>query len=325
MATLRKINSRAKSTIETGFGTNSAYNGGRFFNKDGEPNLKVRGIGFLRRISLYRLLQKMPVSKFIIVILLFYFAINLTFTAIYLSLGPNNLGGVDATGALTPFWEAFFFSAQTISTVGYGHIYPIGFYTNAFAGLESLLGLLAFAFATAIIYGRFAQPRAYLLFSHHALIAPFQGGTAVMFRVAPYKHNNLTDAEVKVSLAMKLKEDGTVTNKFYNLSLEIQRVNSLTLSWTVVHPINDLSPFYNLNKQDLLDANAEILVFLKAFDENFSNSVIARTSYTADEIIEGGKFKIMYHPTEDNKSTILDINLLNDYDNVTLPEPPPAN
>jgi inward rectifier potassium channel len=320
MATLRKINSRAKSTIETGFGTNSAYNGGRFFNKDGDPNLQVRGISFLRRISLYRTLQKMPGPKFVTVILLFYFAINLSFTAIYLSLGPNNLGGADQTGPLTPFWEAFFFSVQTISTVGYGHIYPIGFSTNFFAGMESLLGLLAFAFATAIIYGRFAQPRAYLLFSDHALIAPFQGGTAIMFRVAPYKHNSLTDAEVKVSLAMKLKEDGTVTNKFYNLSLEIQRVNSLTLSWTVVHPINDVSPFYNLNKQDLIDASAEMLVFLKAFDENFSNSVIARTSYTANEIIEGGKFKVMYHPTEDNQSTILDINMLNDYDKVPLPQ-----
>jgi inward rectifier potassium channel len=319
MATLRRINSKAKSTIETGFGTNSAYNGGRFFNKDGDANIKVHGISFLRRLSLFNLMLKMSGTKFLAIILLFYVVINVAFTAIYLGLGPSNLGGADDTGALNRFWEAFFFSAQTISTVGYGHIYPIGLATNFFAGIEALIGLLAFAFATAIIYGRFAKPRAYILYSKHALIAPFKGGTAIMFRLAPYKHNNLTDAEVKITVAMKLQEDGTIANKFYNLPLEISKVNTLTLSWTIVHPINDQSPFYNLTREDLLNMNAEILVFLKAFDENFSNSVISRTSYTADEIIEGGKFKIMYHPTGDNQSTILDINLLDEYDEVQLP------
>jgi inward rectifier potassium channel len=318
MATLRKINSKAKSTIETGFGTNGTYNGGRFFNKDGHANLQVQGISFLKRLSLYNAMLKMSARKFLAIILLFYFAINLTFTGIYLSLGPGNLGGADTS--VGEFWEAFFFSVQTVSTVGYGHIYPKGLPTNFSAGFEALIGLLAFAFATAIIYGRFAQPRAYILFSKNALIAPYQGGTAIMFRLAPYKHNNLTDAEVKVTVAMKLGEDGTVQNKFFNLALEITNINALTLSWTIVHPINDQSPFYNLSKEDLLNAQAEILVFLKAFDENFSNSVIARTSYTADEIVEGGKFKLMYHPTEDNQSTVLQIDLLNEYDKVQLPQ-----
>ncbi len=321
MATIRKINSRAVSTNQTGFGTNSEYSGGRFYNKDGTPNVEVNGVGFFKKISLYNTLLKISGIKLFAIILLFYFAINLSFAGIYLALGPGNLGGGDSSdpATLNRFWEAFFFSAQTVSTVGYGHIYPKGLPTNIFAGMESLLGLLAFAFATAIIYGKFTQPRAYINFSRNALIAPYNNGRAVMFRMAPFKHNHLTDAEVKVTLALKLQEDGKGANKFYSLPLEISKVNALTVSWTVVHPINEQSPFYNLTNEDLRTASAELLIFLKAFDESFSNFVIARSSYTVNEFVEGAKFKLMYHSSEDKQTTILDMDKLNAFDRVDLP------
>jgi inward rectifier potassium channel len=322
MATIRKINSRAVSTNETGFGTNSAYSGGRFYNKDGTANVQVDGVGFFKKLSLYKALLNMSGSALFSIILLFYFGINLSFAGIYLALGPDNLGGGDSGGAdgLNKFWEAFFFSAQTVSTVGYGHIYPRGLPTNIFAGIESLLGLLAFAFATAIIYGKFTQPRAFIHFSRNALIAPYNNGRAIMFRMAPYKHNHLTDAEVKVTLAMKLQEDGKVANKFFTLPLEISKVNALTISWTIVHAIDEQSPFYNLTTEDLRTGNAELLVFLKAFDESFSNSVIARSSYTADEFVEGAKFQLMYHPSENKQTTVLDMNKLDAFDRAELPD-----
>jgi inward rectifier potassium channel len=319
MATIRKIDSRAISTNETGFGTNSEYSGGRFYNKDGTPNVEVDGVGFLKKISLYNTLLKMSGIKLFAVILIFYFVINLTFSGIYLALGPGNLGGADNDSTLNNFWEAFFFSAQTVSTVGYGHIYPKGLPTNIFAGMESLLGLLAFAFATAIIYGKFTQPRAYINFSHNALIAPYNNGRAVMFRMAPYKHNHLTDAEVKVTLAMKLQEDGIVSNKFYSLPLQISKVNALTISWTLVHPINEQSPFYNLTNDDLRMGSAELLIFFRAFDESFSNFVIARSSYIASDFVEGAKFRLMYHPSEDKQTTILDMAKLSEFDKVDIP------
>lgn len=321
MSVRDKINKRAASTNETGFGTNSAYSGGRFYNKDGTPNMHVQGVGFFKALSLYKTMQVMPRGKFLFIILVSYLSINLLFTFIYLSLGPDHLGGAVNTGALSQFWEAFFFSVQTISTVGYGHIYPIGLTTNFFAGLESLIGLLAFAFATALIYGRFAQPKAYISFSHNALIAPYKDGAALMIRLAPYKHNHLTDAEVKLTLAMKLQDDGNVRNEFYSLPLEISKVNALTLSWTIVHPINEQSPMHNLTKEDLVNANAELLVFLKAFDESFSNIVIARSSYVANEIIEGAKFKLMYRPTDDKQTTVLDMNMIDEYEAAELPKP----
>jgi inward rectifier potassium channel len=319
MATSKKINSRATATNESGFGTNSEYSGGRFYHKDGTPNLRVNGITFLERLSMYNTLLKISRGHLLTLILLFYFAINLFFTIIYLSLGPGNLGGAEDTNALSAFWEAFFFSVQTVSTVGYGHVYPIGFLTNFFAGIESLIGLLAFAFATGLIYGRFTRPRAYIRFSKNALIGPFRDGLAVMFRLVPYKHNHLIDAEVKVTLAMKLKEDGTVSNKFFTLPLELSRVNALMQNWTIVHPINEQSPFNNLSIEDLKAANAELLIVLKAFDESFSNTVVTRASYVAAEFVIGGKFKLMYHPSEDRSTTILDISKLDEFEVVSLP------
>ena len=96
-------------------------------------------------------------------------------------------------------------------------------------------------------------------------------------------------------------------------------MNTLTLSWTLVHNITENSPFYGLNKEDLVAAQAELIVILKAYDESFSNTVVARTSYIAEEFVYGAKFKLMYHPNEEQNATILNIEQLNDFDLVNLP------
>lgn len=315
-----KFNTRAASTIESGFGSNSSYSAGRFYNKDGSPNISVKGVKFLKRFSIYNAMLNFSTTKFLLVILSFYVAVNLGFAFIYLLVGVEHLGGIEQDNVIGKFWEAFFFSAQTLSTVGYGHVYPKSLLANAIAATESVLGLLAFAIITGIIYARFAKPKAYLSFSKNALFAPFKSGTAIMFRMAPYKHNHLMDAEVKLTLVMKVDENEAKTNRFFNLPLEYSKVNSLTLSWTVVHPINEESPFYNLNKEDLINAQAELLVFVKAFDESFSNTVVSRTSYLAEEFIYGGKFVLMYNPNEEKNQTYLHIDKLDLYEHVQLPE-----
>jgi inward rectifier potassium channel len=263
----------------------------------------------------------MPRAKFLLFLLTAYIIANLFFAGIYYLIGIDHLAGVQKGSSVKNFTEVFFFSAQTFTTVGYGRISPVGFLASAVSTFEAFLGLLSFALATGLFYGRFSRPRAFLSFSHNALIAPYKDGTALMFRIAPYKNNLLSEAEVKINLAMQVEENGKMMNRFYNLDLEISKINALALSWTIVHPINEKSPLYNFNYTDMVNAKIEALVFVKAFDEVFSNTVVQRFSYIASEVIWGAKFKIMYHADEEKGRTILDLNKLNEYEKTELLSP----
>jgi inward rectifier potassium channel len=320
MALRSKINRRAQLNVETGLGVNSSNNSERFFDKNGDPHIKIRGNSFLNRLSIYQALLKMPIVKFLGIIVAAYLVVNLFFACIYYSIGLENLGGLDSRTINGRFWEAFFFSAQTLSTVGYGHVYPTGFITNAIAATESLLGLLMFAVATGLLYGRFSKPKAYIMFSENAVFTPFRDSIALMFRMAPYKKHYLNDVEVKVTMGIRVNENGVERNEFFSLKLDISRANTLTLNWTLVHVVDEDSPFYELSKEDILQLQPELLVFVRGYDDEYSNTVIARTSYTHQEIIFGAKFKPMYYAANDRKHTIMDLGKLNAYEKVSMPE-----
>ena len=318
MALLRKINTKAKAEINTGFGANTSDYGGRFVNKDGRPNIEKRGVSFIERMSWYHTLLQMPRWKFLLLLLSFYAGLNLIFATIYYAIGIENLEGIIADNALEEFGEAYFFSAQTFTTVGYGRISPHGFAASSIAAVEALVGLLSFAIATGLFYGRFSKPKAYMRFSDNAVIAPFKDGIALMMRVATFKNNNLSDVEAKVSAGLMIEENGKMSNKFFQMELEYSKVNTLSLSWTIVHPINEESPFYKFTAADFENTNGEIIVYLKAFDDMFSNTVVDRTSYTLKEIIMGAKFVPMYHRDEENKRTVLDLEKINTFNKVDI-------
>ncbi len=313
MALLRKLNTKAKTEINTGFGANASDYGGRFVNKNGQANIKKKGVNFWERISWYHAMLAIPRWKFLFLVFAFFIIANFIFACIYYFVGVEHLSGMNTDSELKKFGEAFFFSAQTFTTVGYGRISPSGFLTSTIAAFEALIGLLTFALATGLFYGRFSKPTAYLKFSGNAIIAPFKDGTALMLRIAPFKNTTLTDAEAKVTLGMAVEENGKITNKFFPLQLEYHNVNALTLSWTIVHPITEESPLYGFSKEDFENTRGEILIFIKAFDDMFSNTVVARSSYTFREIIYGAKFIPMYHRNNDADATILDLEKLNSF------------
>lgn len=313
MARFRKINLKAEPEINTGFGNNPSNYGGRFINKDGRANIEKRGLGFFKRISWYHTMLLLPRWKFFSIIVLFYISINLLFASVYFLIGVQSLGEIPSPSKLTNFAESFFFSTQTFTTVGYGRISPIGFLSSAVAAFEALLGLLSFALATGLLYGRFSKPVAYLRFSHNSLVAPYKDINALMFRVAPFKNTNLVDAVANVTLGMTIEENGIQVNRFYQLELEYNTVNSLTLSWTIVHPITEKSPLYNFTKNDFENIKGEILVFIKAFDDMFSNIVVARTSYVFGEVHYGAKFEPMYERASAGDKTIIYLDKLNSF------------
>jgi inward rectifier potassium channel len=313
MASLRKINTKATAEINTGFGVNNSDYGGRFINKDGRPNIEKTGTGYFDRISWYHTMLQMPRRKFLFILFLFYILINLIFAAVYYAVGMEHLEGIKANSTAEKIWEAYFFSAQTFTTVGYGRISPKGITTSTVAAFEALVGLLSFALATGLFYGRFSKPKAFVRFSKNAVLAPFNNGLAIMMRVVPYKNNNLLDAEAKVTVGIIEEENGLPKNKFYSLELEYEKVNSLTLSWTIVHPINEKSPFHTFTAEDFANTTGEILIFFKAFDDMFSNTVVARTSYTLNELVIGAKFVPMYHRNNEKNKTVLYLDKLNTY------------
>lgn len=308
-----KLNSKIKLDRTTGFGSESTAQGGRFVNKNGRPNVKLQGTTFLETVSWYHTLLSISRFKFLLLVFAFYFLINLVFALIYYSIGVDHLRGITATSELDKFGQSFFFSIQTYTTVGYGHINPSGFLTSFVAAIEALFGLLSFAIATGLFYGRFSKPKAYVKFSENALIVPFKDGKALMFRICPFKNTDLTDVEAKITLAYQQEENGVKVNKFYPLELEYDKINALTLSWTVVHPITESSPLFGLNETDFKTQNGEVIVILKSFEEMFSTSVSKRTSYVFNDIIYGAKFEPMFSRDEYNSKTILHLEKLNAY------------
>ena len=142
-----------------------------------------------------------------------------------------------------------------------------------------------------------------------------------MVRVAPYKNTTLVDASTNITLGMNIEENGVNVNRFYQLDLEFSTITALTLSWTIVHPITEKSPLYNFTKTDFENIKGEVLVFVRAFDDMFSNIVIARTSYLFNEISYGAKFEPMYERASTGDKTILHLDKLNSISPIALNDP----
>ncbi|MDC8106126.1 ion channel [Chryseobacterium sp. PTM-20240506] len=307
---------RQTNTENSGFGNNAS---GRFINKDGFPNVQRAGVNVFNRLSWYHTMLNLSTFRFLSYLVISYVVVNLIFALVYYLIGVQHLTGIDKSNPLNEFIDVFFFSSQTFTTVGYGRIAPVGFLASLVATFEAFLGLLTFAIATGLFYGRFSRPRAYLRFSDIAVIAPFRDTSALMFRLAPYKNNALTDAEVIVSVAIEVIEDGVPKSNFYRLDTQLGKINTLALNWTVVHKIDENSPFYGFSEEDFKNTDIELIVQVRAFDEVFSNTVVQRSSYVTGEIIYGAKFVPMYYPNKDNQSTILDLDKINEHQKADLP------
>lgn len=305
-----------KNTENSGFGDTAS---GRFINKDGLPNVNRKGVNMFNRFSWYHTMLDLSTFQFLSYLVIAYILVNIFFALIYYLIGVEHLTGIDKSDPMNEFIDVFFFSSQTFTTVGYGRIAPVGFTASLVATFEAFLGLLTFAIATGLFYGRFSRPRAYLRFSEIAVIAPFKEKTALMFRLAPYKNNALTDAEVIVSAAIGVIDKNVPKSRFYTLKTQLSKINTLALNWTIVHVIDEDSPFYGFAEEDFRNTDIEVIIHVRAFDEVFSNTVVQRSSYISKEIIYGAKFIPMYYPDKQNLSTVLDLDKINHYQKADLP------
>lgn len=262
----------------------------RLLNRDGSFNVERKGLSLLESISPYHTLLTLPWSQFFLLGVGWYFLVNILFALAYLACGQGSLLSTSPGTSQYPFWRAFFFSVETLSTIGYGNIVPVNLAANILVAVEALTGLAGFAIVTGLLFARISRPTANVLFSSHAVIAPYQGMTALEFRVANARSNELIEVGAKVIVSRFEQVDGVHTRRYYPLKLERDSVVFLPLTWTVVHPIEPDSILYGETAESMRASNAEVLVLLKAFDETFSTIVQTRTSYTFEDIVWGARF-----------------------------------
>jgi inward rectifier potassium channel len=296
------IKNKKDGNLDIGFGKKSYNTTVRFLNKDGSVNIKRNGLKFFDNLDIYHWLITTSSFNLTVMILVGYAVMNTIFACIYYALGYEHFGGIEGYTGPDKFLDLFFFSAQTLTTVGYGHVYPHSTSVSTVAAIESLTGLLGFALATGVLYGRFSRPKVALIYSDNVLISPYEDMTGLMFRIANTKQNELIETEA--SLVISYIDLNTNKREFENLPLEIHKINFLPTSWTIVHPIDEKSPIYKATVEDLKKRDAELIILIKAINDTYSQTVYSRMSYKADEFIEKAKFVPIVPEAKGGKITI---------------------
>ncbi|MEK7832754.1 MAG: ion channel [Acidobacteriota bacterium] len=296
---------------DLGFGSKVAGESRRrLLNRDGSFNVARTGLNPLAAFSLYHSLLRISWPGFFGFVIVGYLIANAVFACAYVLCGDGALLVPENLQIGNRFWEAFFFSVHTMATIGYGNITPVGIAANLVVTFEALFGLLGFALVTGMLFSRFSRPTAKILFSETAVIAPYRGITAFEFRITNGRCNEIIELNATVMYSQFEEVGGRPLRRFYPLKLERERVAFFTLSWTLVHPIDETSPLFGKTEQDLLAIDAEVLILLTGIDETFSQTVHTRSSYKADEIIWRAKFGDIYNPPTPTGRLTIDVRKL---------------
>ncbi|HEY6435653.1 MAG TPA: ion channel [Ignavibacteriaceae bacterium] len=303
-----------KQAQDPGLGEKYFRHTKRIINKDGSFNIKRTG-GGLSSLNTFHYLINISWTKFLLIVFAGFVCVNLFFAVLYQLAGIENLSNASSSDALQSFLNTFFFSVQTFATVGYGGIHPTGILSNIISSFESMTGILSFALATGLLYGRFSKPSAKIIFSDNAIITPFKDGKALMFRVANSRENILMEMEATAMITYLDKSNNNFTRKYFPLKLEIKFINFFPLPWTIVHPIDDDSPLNGKTAKDFEELEAELLIMVKGFDDSFSQHVITRSSYKYDEIEWDVKF-VRAYATDETGETIVDLGKISETEKV---------
>ena len=205
---------------------------------------------------------------------------------------------------------------QTLSTIGYGTIHPVGVIPNLIVTVESYYSLLANALITGLVFARFARPTAKIVLSSVAVIAPYKDITAFMFRIVNGRNNQLIEVKAQVIAARLLNGADKMARKFDVLDLERKSVTFFPLTWTIVHPIDENSPLFGITERDLQNSDAEFLILLTATDETFATTVHQRSSYKPSEVLYGYKFVSIYNEMKAGEPISIDIRKLSEVEKV---------
>jgi inward rectifier potassium channel len=228
----------------------------------------------------------MPWSWFLGIVASGYILLNSLFALAYL-LQPDSIANARSGN----FWDAFCFSIQTMATIGYGVMNPQTDYANVLVAIESWAGLLGVAMGTGIAFARFSRPTARVVFSQVAVVTAYDGIPTLMFRVANQRRNQIIEAQIRVALVRdEVNAEGQFMRRVYDLPLVRANNPMFILSWTVMHPLDEYSPFYGATAADLAAAETMLVITLTGIDETVSQTIHARYTYVASEVLWHHRF-----------------------------------
>lgn len=299
---------KLKAEKDPGLGSKFQNPINRMMNQDGSYNILRKG-GLNNFQDFYKFLLEIKWYWFILFVTFFYILMNLIFTGFYLLIGIEQLEG--ASELQSDFFNAFFFSAQTFTTVGYGAISPNGKAADIVAMIEAFVGLLSFALATGLLYGRFSKPSLKISFSNNLILTPYEDGEALMFKIVNMRNNVLLNTKVTTLFVIDKGIGEEKFNKeYFTLKLETNTVNFFPLTWTLVHKIDDTSPLFDISFTELKRRNSEVIVMVETFDETFGQMIIQKHSYAQEQLLTGVKFDRNFR-MNDKGQLVLHINELN--------------
>jgi len=272
----------------------------RLLARDGRYRVARKGVRTAYLRDFYHRLLAASWLWLIAFLLGVYLVTNALFACAYLALGD----GIENArpGSLS---DAFFFSVQTMATIGYGKMTPHGLAANALVTAEALLGLAGIAVATGLLFAKFSRPTARVTFSQKAVITKRNGKPVFMFRVANERDSVVVEARMTVVFARTEKTDeGETIRRFHDLQLDRSHTALFALSWTVIHPIDEKSPLHGATRESLRAEDCEIIVSLTGLEETFAQTIHARFSYIPDDIFFGVRFRDVLYRTPDGRRGI---------------------
>jgi inward rectifier potassium channel len=217
---------------------------------------------------------------FFVSLAMLFVLLNTTFAALYL-LGRAPIANQFPAG----FGGAFFFSVETLATVGYGDMHPQTVYAHWIATLEIFVGMSGIALATGLIFARFSRPHAKIMFARSAIVRPLDGRMTLMVRAANARQNVIAEARARLRiLRQETSAEGYTLRKLYDLTLVRDQHPVFKLGWTLMHIVDESSPLFGETAETLKGSDTSLLLTLEGVDESTSQTMQARHMWTCDQI-----------------------------------------
>ena len=271
-------------------------------NRFKKHDLRIRRVGFREPIwnDMYHRLMRITWPRFFGVLLLCYIVINCLFSTFYF-LVSDGIAHIEHGD----FFSCFMFSVQTLSTVGFGYLYPTSTAANVLVTLEAATGLFFSAAVTGLVFAKFARPSSRVVFSENMLYTHQNGKPYLTLRMGNFRANQVYEGRARMTLLRdQVSEEGEKIRRLTDLSLVRNETPVFALSWTLMHPIAPHSPFFEVSEQQKIDENWEVVITFSGLDQDTAQTIAATTTYRLKQIVRGRKFVDMIELQKNGIRTI---------------------